>query len=401
MNKNKIRYTLFFTILLLSTFIGNGSTIKERKIDNSKISVVVIDPGHGGKDTGASIGKAQEKDIVLDIALKLGNKIKNNYPNIEVIYTRTKDVFIPLHQRADIANKNNADLFISIHVNAVDAKSVQGTETFVLGLHRNNDNLEVAKKENAVILLEDDYNNTYEGFDPNLPESYIMFETMQEEYQGQSVMLASNIQTQFREHALRIDRSVKMAGFLVLRRTTMPSVLIETGFLSHSNERNYLLSNAGQTSLANAIYRAFCSYKDEIEERSKFNLITENKAPQALNKETIKTDTLPARTTENTNVNSSKKNKPTEIHADNDIYFSVQIMALKKKLEIRPNNFKGEKNIFRIDASNISRYFSGKFKSLEKANAEKNRINRKYENAFVVGFENEKLISVKKATEKR
>jgi N-acetylmuramoyl-L-alanine amidase len=393
-------YFIHLFVLIAGTLICQYSDAAHK--DNSKISVVVIDPGHGGKDSGASIGQAQEKDIVLDIALKLGSAIKSNYPDIEVVYTRTKDIFIPLHQRAEIANKKDADLFISIHVNAVDAKSVHGTETFVLGLHRNQDNLEVAKKENAVILLEDDYNTTYEGFDPNLPESYIMFETMQEEYQGQSVMLASNIQNEFRNYAKRVDRSVKMAGFLVLRRTTMPSVLIETGFLSHSTERTYLLSESGKSQLANSIFRAFDSYKNEIEERSKFNLITENSVATAsievtnkptseVQSEIKETVQVPTTTVSNTNISTPVP----------ELYYSVQIMALKKKLNPTPENFKNEQNIFRIDDTKISRYFSGKFETFEKANAEKDRINKKYENAFVVAFENQKLISAKKALDKR
>ncbi|MCY1720011.1 N-acetylmuramoyl-L-alanine amidase [Prolixibacteraceae bacterium Z1-6] len=397
----RIIYSSLLTITFIMGYLA-GQCIPERpaKKDNSKISVVVIDPGHGGKDFGASVGNAREKDIVLDIALKLGNDIKSNFPDIKVVYTRSNDIFIPLHKRAEIANKNEADLFISIHVNAVDVKSVQGTETFVLGLHRNNDNLEVAKKENAVILLEDDYNTTYEGFDPNQPESYIMFETMQEEFQEQSVMFASNIQNQFRNYAKRIDRSVKMAGFLVLRRTTMPSVLIETGFLSHTNERNYLQSDTGKTNLALAIYQAFTVYKSEIEEKSKFILVTNENPVPVIEKNTIEASVQPLQI--KTEINETEN--PTNIEPPKpnpELYFSVQIMALKKKLEPTPDNFKGEKDIFRIDAGNISRYYSGKFDSLEKADDEKKRISNKFENSFVVAFENQKLISVKNIMKKR
>lgn len=384
----------------------SGNTSPKNKKDNSRVSVVVIDPGHGGKDPGASIGRAREKDIVLDIALKLGQQIKKSYPEVKVIYTRTKDVFIPLHKRADIANKNEADLFISIHVNAVDAKYVKGAETFVLGLHRNEENLEVAKKENAVILLEDNYHTTYEDFDPSSDVSYIMFANMQEAYQEQSVILASNIQNEFRDHANRIDRSVKMAGFLVLRRTTMPSVLIETGFLSHSSERNFLLSETGKQKLATSIYRAFCSYKSDIEKKSKFSLVTEDNSPAPEIGEKSLT-TLSTSGSNNVEITKSspqpkkielQKNKKTAPQTP-EPYFSVQIMALKRKLDSSPDNFKGEQNIFRVDSPNISRYFSGKYSSLEEANKERARISKKYINAFVVAFENNKLISVKKATE--
>jgi N-acetylmuramoyl-L-alanine amidase len=355
-----------------------GKGISSEK-DESRVSVVVIDPGHGGKDWGASIGNAKEKDIVLSIAKKLGSFIESNYPDVKIIYTRSKDIFIPLHERAIIANKNDADLFISIHVNGVKNRYVQGAETFVLGHHRSEDNLEVAKKENAVILLEDDYQTTYEGFDPNSPESYIMFELVQNEYLEQSVMFASDIQDQLKSLAKLADRSVKMAGFVVLHRTTMPSVLVETGFISNASERSYLLSDAGKTNIASSIFNAFKEYKRRIESKSSFNLnaktnidaVAENKPPQP----DVKVATPPV----------------------NNIYFSVQIMALKRELATTPDNFKGETNIFRTISKDINRYYSGKFNSFAEAEVEKSRIQKKYKSAYVVAFDNNKLISVKKA----
>lgn len=354
--------------------------------DETQISVVVIDPGHGGKDWGAAVGNAREKDIVLDIGLKLGQLIKNNFPETNVIYTRNKDVFIPLYKRADIANKNKADLFISIHANYVGSKSVQGTETFVLGQHRSEDNLEVAKKENSVILLEDDYKRTYAGFDPNSSESYIMFELVQDEYLDQSVMLASVIQDEFRERAQRRDRSVKQAGFLVLRETTMPSVLVETGFLSHTLERNYLMSESGRSNIALAIFEAFKNYKKKIEEKSSFNIIisdvsklndskakSEKKVVAELNKGNKNSDTMPS------------------------LFFSVQVAATKQPIDTKPSNFKDEANIFRIHSEKTYRYYSGRYSTYEKALEERQRLKIKFKDAFVVAFENNKLISVKKA----
>ncbi|WP_297089438.1 N-acetylmuramoyl-L-alanine amidase [uncultured Draconibacterium sp.] len=383
-------YSLFILLINKTTLALNASDKKEG------VSVVVIDPGHGGRDPGALVGNAVEKDIVLDIALKLGTTIKDNYPDVKVVYTRSKDVFVPLYKRADIANKNDADLFISIHVNAVDASSVQGTETFVLGLHRNDDNLEVAKKENAVILLEDDYNTTYEGFDPNQPESYIMFETMQEEYQGQSVMLASGIQNEFKTYAKRLDRSVKMAGFLVLRQTTMPSVLIETGFISHAKERGFLTSEAGRTRLAYAIFRAFRDYKSEIEQRSSFHLVTNAPAePQGESSVTaVAGNASETKTTAAPPTQEASQTIPQE-----NVFYSVQILALSRKLETTPKNFNGETQIFSVEGSGLHRYFSGKFNTIETAEEERNRIEAKYPNAFVVAFRNNKLISVKKLLE--
>jgi N-acetylmuramoyl-L-alanine amidase len=376
--KKPVLNTLFvlsiITIFIhLPVFAEN--TFLQKKAETS-VAVVVIDAGHGGNDFGATVGTAKEKDIVLDLALKLGNYIKTNYPEIKIIYTRNKDVFIPLYERANIANKNKADLFISIHVNSTAQTNVQGTETFVLGQHRSKENLEVAKKENSVILLEDDYNTTYEGFDPNSPESYIMFELVQDEYLEQSVMFASAIQDQFREAEKRIDRSVKQAGFLVLRRTAMPSVLIEVGFISNARERNYLLSETGKTKLASAIFLAFKEYKKKIEEKSSFTVQTTNNVLPVSEKSPFSKQIITQKTNKNT-----------------DVYYTVQIAASQRKLDPIPANFKGEKNIFRKDWEKISRYFSGKFETLDDAVKEKNRLSKKYPESFIVSFENGKLIS--------
>lgn len=368
-------------VLIINTFFSQlplfatNSFLQEK--DETSVAVVVIDAGHGGNDLGATVGNAKEKDIVLNLALKLGDFIKTNYPEIKIIYTRNKDVFIPLYERANIANKNKADLFISIHVNSTAQTYVQGTETFVLGQHRSKENLEVAKKENSVILLEDDYNTRYEGFDPNSPESYIMFELVQDEYLEQSVMFASAIQDQFREAENRVDRSVKQAGFLVLRRTAMPSVLIEVGFISNASERNYLMSESGKTNLASAIFLAFSEYKKKIEEKSSFTLQATNNNTPVIEKTPVPKQTTTQETAKNT-----------------DVFYTVQIAASRKKLDTTPSNFKGEKNIFRKDWEKISRYFSGKFENYDDALKEKTRLSKKYPESFIVTFENGKLISV-------
>ncbi len=372
---------IFLTILLFGcSLLNRNGDISATNKEDGRIAVVVIDPGHGGKDPGTVGGNLQEKNVVLDIARKLGDRIQTEYPEIEVVYTRKTDVFIPLHKRAEIANKANADLFISIHANAVDYKGVQGTETFVLGQHRSEDNLEVAKKENAVILLEDDYNSTYEGFDPNSPESYIMFELVQDEYKEQSILLANEIQNEFRLKAMRKDRSVKEAGFLVLRQTTMPSVLIETGFLSNSSERQFLASESGKEKLADSIFKAFQKYKTDVEQKSSFHIVTEDAALKPLPKPEAEKEELM---------------QPT--NTQNELYFSVQLMALKRKLEPSAENFNGLKNVFRVDANDYSRYFSGKYKTLEEAELQRESLLKKYGSAYVVAFENNELISVKKA----
>lgn len=225
---------------------------------------VVIDPGHGGRDVGAMGLKAKEKDINLKVALALGNMIRRNHPEVKVIYTRSTDVFVELERRAGIAVKAKADLFISIHTNSTVAgrkgTAVRGTETFTLGMHRAADNLAVAKRENSVITLETNYKQKYEGFDPNSSESYIIFELMQDRNMEASVKFARLIQKQFVSTARRVDKGVHQAGFLVLREVSMPSVLIELGFINNRQEERYLSSPSGQTQLAQSIYNAFKVY---------------------------------------------------------------------------------------------------------------------------------------------
>lgn len=225
---------------------------------------VVIDPGHGGRDVGAVGRISREKDINLKVALALGNLIKKNYPGIRVVYTRSKDSFVELRRRAEIANKAKADLFISIHTNSTASgrkgTTARGTETYTLGMHRAADNLAVAKRENSVITLETNYKQTYEGFDPSSSESYIIFEFMQDQYMAASVEFARLVQNQFASTAKRVNKGVHQAGFLVLREVSMPSVLIELGFINNRKEEQYLASASGQKQLARSIYNAFYTF---------------------------------------------------------------------------------------------------------------------------------------------
>jgi len=241
--------------------------------NNDKGWVIVIDAGHGGKDHGALGSSSSEKDITLAIALKTGEFIQKNISNVTVIYTRENDTFIGLKERASIANKNKANLFISVHTNGAKSKIIQGTETFIMGLAKDQQNLEVAIKENEVILLEKDNSTKYEGFDPKSPESYIMFTLMQNIFQEQSTDLASKIQIQFKNRVSRVDRGVKQAGFWVLFMTTMPSVLIETGFITNPNEEEFLNSKQGQDYLSSAIFRACRDYINEIDSKSGLKII--------------------------------------------------------------------------------------------------------------------------------
>jgi len=231
-----------------------------------RINKVVIDPGHGGKDPGCNGKHSREKEIALAIGLELGRQIKSVHPDVEVIYTRDKDVFIPLNERASIANRNKADLFISIHCNYIGIRNrATGSETYVLGLHRAEDNLDVAKRENAAILMEDDYEKTYEGFDPYSPEGHIILSMFQHAYLEQSIQLATNIERNFKANGKLNSRGVKQAGFLVLRETAMPSVLVETGFLSADLDENYLMDKDNQKQVAQAMRKAFTQYKQDME----------------------------------------------------------------------------------------------------------------------------------------
>ena len=230
-----------------------------------KVDVVVIDAGHGGKDTGTRGKKILEKDIALKIALKVGHYIEQNVPGVKVIYTRKNDTYLSLDERANIANKAGADLFICIHANSMPGGKATGTETYVMGLHKDESNFEVAKRENSVILMDEDYKERYEGFDPDSPESYILFSLTQSAYQESSLLFAQKVEDQFKHRVGRHSRGVKQAGFVVLWRTTMPSVLIETGFLSHPTEEQFLAQERGQELIASGIYRAFKEYKSEVE----------------------------------------------------------------------------------------------------------------------------------------
>lgn len=228
------------------------------------VKKVVLDAGHGGKDPGCSGKHSHEKDVALDVTLRVGQLIKKHHPDVEVIYTRDRDMFVPLHERANIANKSQADLFVSIHCNTTAKRnSAMGTETFVMGLHRAEDNLDVAKRENSVILHEDNYETYYGGYDPNSNEGHITLSMYQNAFLDQSIALANMVENELENHGQRVSRGVKQAGFLVLRNTVMPSILIEAGFLNHSKEETFLASEEGKSSIAQSIFNAFTKYKYE------------------------------------------------------------------------------------------------------------------------------------------
>jgi N-acetylmuramoyl-L-alanine amidase len=250
---------------LLIFFCIAATPLASKKVYKKNIATIIIDAGHGGHDPGCIHGNVREKEVTLAIALALGSKIKEQMPTVKVIYTRSNDKFVELWERAEIANKNNADIFISIHCNSAKNVTIQGTETFTMGLHKAEDNLDVAKRENNVVMLEDNYIERYEGFDPNSPESHIYFSLFQNSYIDQSIKLAAKTEAQISTGIKRPSRGVKQAGFVVLWKTKMPSILIETGFISNKKDREYLSSQSGVDEMAGAIANAVFDYKKSYE----------------------------------------------------------------------------------------------------------------------------------------
>ncbi len=355
-----------FTSLLLSGLTNN--------IASEKTWVIVIDAGHGGKDPGAIGPISKEKNINLAIALKTGEYLEQNVKNVKVLYTRKTDVFMELRDRPDFANKNNADLFISIHSNSISRSTIKGAETWIMGPAQNEQNLAVAMKENEVILLEDDFSTKYEGFDPKSPESYIMFTVMQNTFRQQSTLFASTIQSQLKNRAGRIDRGVKQSGFWVLYMTTMPSVLVETGFITNPDEEKYLISSEGQDYIASAIYRATRDYINEIDKKT--NISTFNEKDQAAEPDTSVSDSLPV---------------------TDELKFMIQITTSAEKKKLVPENFKGIKDVVELSSPNLFRYASGSFSNYSQAAAYRKKLEILYPDAFVIAVKNNKILPLQDA----
>ena len=376
----------------------------------AKDFVVVIDAGHGGHDPGA-IGKiSKEKNINLKVALKLGNLIKQNCNDVKVVYTRSKDVFIPLDRRAEIANNAKADLFISIHTNALaNNRTAKGASTWTLGLAKSDANLEVAKRENSVILYEDDYKTRYAGFNPNSAESYIIFEFMQDKYMEQSVHLASLVQKQFRHHCKRVDRGVHQAGFLVLKASAMPSILVELGFISTPEEERYLNTEEGSSTLAKGIYRAFLSYKREHEIRLTGSSRTalpnddevtdaevaqidstesENEKPQ----NTPRTDKL---------VTEAKSQRPIVVESttnDSEITFKIQILTSSRPLSKNDKRLKGLKDVDYYKENGLYKYTYGASSDYNKVlRTRRNTVTPLFKDAFIIAFRNGEKMNINEA----
>ena len=386
-----------FSTIILGLFFCFNSFSNKPGTDNSKPLVVVIDPGHGGKDPGAVNKSIREKDIVLGIGLKLGKHINENYPDVKVVYTRSTDIFVPLIERSRIANKNKADLFISLHANACGTPATRGTETFFLGPSRSDDNLEIAKKENSVILLEEDYKETYEGFDPNSAESYIMFEMMQNTYLDLSLFVADAIQQQFQSRIESPNRGVKQAGFLVLRQSSMPSVLVEAGFLSNNAEAKHLNSADGQQQIALSIFEAFKKFKNKNSGKTMNSLpeIASNKIQETPPQKSIIPEKQIPQIEEVAKPIIQEEKTKNEIIGDttlkqkapeSSIIYSVQIGANTTPIDPVASNFKGVKNVRREKTDKYYRYYVGNENSLEKATLVLQQIKQKFPQAFIVSF---------------
>lgn len=356
----------------------------------AKKFVLVIDAGHGGHDPGAVGAITREKDINLGVALKLGKLISKNFDNVNVIYTRKSDVYLTLQRRADIVNENHADLFISIHTNAAKSTSAQGAETFTLGLAKSKANLDVAMRENAVILLEDDYKSKYKGFDPTSIDSYIMFEFMQDKYIDKSVEFASNIQNQFLTLSKRSDRGVRQAGFWVLHRSACPSVLIELGFISNRNEERFLASEAGQNNMASSIYNAFVNYKHEHDKKS--GISSNNpKQYETIAKEKAVEDNI------NTDAANENANRIVELNAGNSIVFKIQILASAHKLDSKASDLKGVKNTAYYIENKLYKYTVGEESDYSKIIRIQKELRPKFPDAFIIAFVNGEKTSAREA----
>ena len=359
------KYLVLFFVL--SLFFSNPF---ESFSQNDKF-IVVIDAGHGGKDPGGVANGYREKDVALNVSLLLGKLLSNT--EVKVVYTRKTDVFIGLWKRGKIANNAKADLFVSIHCNTVNNSKPYGTETFVLGLHANKQNLEIAKKENAVILLEDDYKERYEGFDPNSEESVLGLTLLQEENLDKSFSLAAEIQQNFSQNLKRKNRGVKQAGFVVLHQTYMPSVLIELGFLSNKNEGKFLNSKMGQQQMAKEIAKAITKYYQQL----KANTVV----------------------SQSVNIDDSISNTylPNETATEEEVIFKIQIASSKNKLKAKSYNFRGLKNIERVKVGSYYKYYYGITSNYQEVkNALLKAKKKGYSDAYIAAFKNGEKTSLSK-----
>jgi N-acetylmuramoyl-L-alanine amidase len=391
-----------FVLMVFSSFVPNH---RGTKIAEMGVLKVVIDAGHGGHDpgnTGTGRYKKSEKDISLEVALQLGEYIERAYENVDVIYTRKEDKFVTLKGRTTIANKADADLFLSIHCNSAANKEAFGTETFVMSMTKIAANLELAKRENSSILLEENYEQTYEGFNPDSPESLIARSIAQSVYLDQSLTLSAHIQEQYRERVSRRDRGVKQAPYWVISFTTMPSVLTELGFLTNKGEEDFLNSDNGKVYMASAIYRAFKQYKAEIEGVEISTPDFEKNIPEVTDEAPIvevkkdeKPTTKPDVKQENLVVKEKAKSENIE-----PVFYKIQIMASSNPIDLKPENFNGLEEVKSYEVEGLYKYTIGEVTDYKKAVSLQRTVRENaYPKAFITAFYNGERIGLSKALE--
>lgn len=384
----KIYIGIFLLVFLCPMFLyATGEDVK----------VLVIDPGHGGKATGA-VGKfSMEKDVALIVSLKFGNLVKKHLPGVKVIYTRTDDRAVDLRERGRIANQNKADLFVSIHCNAVENTTVKGVETFVMGLHKSETNLRVAQLENSDILIEQNHEENYGDFDPSSPDAYIIFSMHQTAFSDKSLAFASQVQGQYINSFKSPNRGVKQAGFLVLWACTMPSVLTEIGFISNVEEEKFLNSEAGQNKIAQSLFEAFKNYKYEIEgfNSQMDNLEQQSDIVKVVDNTEVRIESAPPVIEEN--INSIVSTDETT-NFDNQIVFKVQFASSSVNKEINSIEFKNLKDVSKCYINGIYKYSSGKCNTIENAQSLLKGVKGLgYKDAFIVAFNGETQISTAEA----
>ncbi len=403
-------------LLFLFSILSSAEVCAQQK---NSFQTVVIDAGHGGKDPGTIGARTQEKYVNLGIALKLGEMIRKTYPDVRVIFTRQRDEFIELHQRADIANKNDADLFISIHCNANNKHSLHGAETYVMGLHRSQANLDIAKKENASILMESNYSTTYNGFDPNSDESYITFTMFQNANLDQSTEFAAEVQDELKDRVGLNDRGVRQAGFLVLYKTTMPSVLVEAGFLSNPEEEKFLISDKGQEFISSAIFRAFRDFKEKnhaevgkvvANNQKSDSQKSDSQRPDSQKSEVRRGDGQKGevRATEGKKADGQKSvtkspagsaaDKKKQGPSQDQVSFRIQVALSKSDMKLSNPKFKGLSDVKMYRHQGLYKYTSGNEASLDDALTLLDVIKKKgFSDAFVVAFRGSERITIAEA----
>lgn len=378
-------YASVFCLLAAAPMITLSAAPADEVSDGGKGKyVVVIDPGHGGKDKGCVGKKAREKDIVLDVGKRLGQKINDEFDKVDVVFTRDNDRFLTLQERAAVANNAAGDVFISIHVNSVDRRNrrraqIHGASVYTLGLHKSESNLSVAMRENSVMELEDDYSENYQGFDPNSSESYIIFELNQNRHMLQSIDLADIMQHELVSTAGRADKGVRQAGFWVLWATSMPSVLVELDFICNAEAENFLASEDGREKCAEALFNAFKEY------------YTGNGSNGVIHRDV---KTAGNTSSDNKNVRADVKDKESKdvTVSRNKTTYHVQILASKKKLKKNDSQLRGVKDVGHVRDGNFYKYYSGSYKTESEARQALKKLKKRFRDAYVIKMRGDKII---------